>query len=113
AFIDHRYDLTPAGLGRDEIAGLLRPLLIRQLARDARYRLQEVIDGRREQGMDVETLEALLVAYPDPDAPSQPFLPRNSFAAIELALGSPDPTQAPALPWDCDLDCHTAWLAWD
>jgi mono/diheme cytochrome c family protein len=113
AFIDRRYDLTAAGLDRDEIAGLLRPLLVRQLARDARYRLREVIDGRRALGMDVTLLEALLEAYPDPDSQPQPFLPRDSFAAIELALASPAPTQAPPLPWECDLDCHTDWLAWD
>lgn len=113
AFIDHRYDLTAAGLSREEIAGLLRPLLVRQLARDVRFRLQEVIDGRRDAGGDVGELEALLAAYPDPDASAQPSLPRGSFAAIELALGSPDPQQAPASYWNCDLDCHEAWLAWN
>lgn len=113
AFIDHRYDLTAAGLSREEIAGLLRPLLTRQLARDARYRLEAVIDGRREQGLDVGELPELLAAYPDPDADAEAQLPRGSFAAIELALGSPDPERAPDEPWDCDLDCQTAWLAWD
>ncbi|HEX7770238.1 MAG TPA: hypothetical protein VF422_09435, partial [Dokdonella sp.] len=92
-FVTRRYDLTHAGLTQDEVARVLRPLLLRQLARDVRWRLREVVDARIAAGQDAGALIALLDAYPDPDVDSAPTLPLASFAAIaaELAAAQPAP----------------------
>jgi cytochrome c5 len=111
-FVDRRYDLTAAGIDREEMAGLLRPLQLRALARDARYRLEQVVAGRQAAGEDAQALADLLAQWPDPDAGREPVLPQAQFAAVAALLGSA-PTQAPALPWDCDLACQTQWLAWN
>ncbi|MCI4567528.1 cytochrome c [Lysobacter sp. CFH 32150] len=118
AFVEHRYDLGRAGLTQTEVASLLRPLLVRDLARDARYRLSAVIDARSAAHLPTATLAAQLDAYPHPDADPQPTLPIATFTAIRDVLqreGVAVPTgdKAPGSPYDCALDCHTAWLMWD
>lgn len=114
AFMDRRYDLSASGLDNHEIAGLLRPLLTRQLARLVRWRLAEVVAGRQGAGQDATALAALLAGYPDPDAGPEPSLPRDRFAAIAAALAPmPVPVSPPVAAWSCDLACHTAWLAWN
>ena len=114
-FVNRRYDLRPTGLTREDLSELLKPLLVRDLARDARFRLQETIAGRQAQNLDPGRLPALLAAYPDPNANEQPSIPKDSFAAIaaELtALGNPTPDAA-ADPWGCDLSCQTRALSTD
>ena len=114
-FVDRHYDLTPTGLTRAELSALLKPLLIRNLARDARYRLLEAIAARQAQSLDTGHLPALLAAYPDPDANEQPSLPHDSFTAIAAELAAlPTPPANPAAdPWGCDLSCQTRELSTD
>ncbi len=74
-FMERRYNLSTTGLTNAELADALRPLLIRALARDARFRLREVVRLREEQQLPVGELPALLANYPDPDANPTPSLP--------------------------------------
>jgi len=117
-FMTNHYDLTRAGLSQPEVERVLRPLLVRNLARDARWRLQETIAARQVQGIDAKTLPALLAAYPDPDADATPSIPQSSFAAIAAELGGaaaldksgggePPPGSL------CHLDCQTQALLRD
>jgi mono/diheme cytochrome c family protein len=108
-FMQRHYDLTAAGLTREELGRVLRPLLVRNLARDARYRLEEVIAGRRAKNQDVGQLPALLAAYPDPNANEVASIPQASFVAIAAAMGAPPPRPAGEV-WDCDLNCQTRAL---
>lgn len=113
-FMARHYDLTGAGLTREELTRVLRPLLVRNLARDARWRLDEVIAARRAKGLDPGRLPALLAVYPDPNADPAPSIPRESFAAIAAELGSlaaPDNSAAPA--YTCDVNCQTKALLSD
>jgi cytochrome c5 len=114
-FLARHYDLTRAGLTREELSRLLRPLLVRDLAREVRWRLEETIDARRAKQQDVGKLPALLGAYPDPNIDPTPTLPRDSFAAIATELGGApalDPSQ-PAAGFECDLTCQTQTLLGD
>ena len=111
-FVQRHYDLSAAGLTREELGRVLRPQLIRNLARDARYRLDEVIAGRRAQNQDVGRLPALLAAYPDPNANAVASIPQESFAAIAAELGNvPPPRDTQA--WGCDLNCQAQTLQHD
>ena len=118
-FMERRYDLSSTGLTNAELADALRPLLVRSLARDARFRLREVIRLREEQQLPVGELPTLLASYPDPDANATPNLPQDSFDAIDAALEtllSPMPVVSAAKPEDplnCGLECHTLNLLWD
>ncbi|HEY0943303.1 MAG TPA: di-heme-cytochrome C peroxidase [Steroidobacter sp.] len=118
-FLKRRYNLSSTGLTNAELADTLRPLLVRSLARDARFRLREVIRLREAQQLPTGELPALLADYPDPDADATPSLPQQSFDAIDAALEallSPMPVlqaSQPADPLDCNLDCHTVNLLWD
>jgi mono/diheme cytochrome c family protein len=118
-FLERRYDLSAMGLTNSELADTLRPLLVRALARDARFRLQEVIRLREAQQLPTGGLPAVLASYPDPDASATPTLSEQSFEAIDAALEallSPMPvlpTSRPYDPLDCSLDCHTLNLLWD
>ena len=113
-FLSRHYDLTRAGITREEIAGLLRPLLVRNLARDARWRLTEVVDGRRAQNKDPGKLAGLLATYPDPNIDPTPSLPHERFTAIAAELGGAAaiaPAQAESFA--CDLNCQTQALLVD
>jgi len=113
-FVNRHYNLTAAGISREEIAGLLKPLLIRNLARDARFRLREVIAARAAGNQPAGHLPALLAAYPDPDANAQAAIPRESFTAIAAELSTADTTPNPNAPaWGCDLSCQTQALITD
>lgn len=116
-FLARHYDLSRTGLTREELARLLRPLLVRDLARDARWRLQETIAARQAAGQDTASLVALLAAYPDPNADPTPSIPHVSFAAIGTALGGAAALDAstPAMSpvHDCDLNCQTQALLRD
>ncbi|HSN01616.1 MAG TPA: di-heme-cytochrome C peroxidase [Rudaea sp.] len=116
-FLARHYDLSRAGLTREELARLLRPLLVRDLARDARWRLQETIAARQAAGQDSTSLAAVLAAYPDPNADPTPSIPRASFAAIGTDLGGAaaldGSTTASSPIHDCDLNCQTQALLHD
>ena len=114
-FLSRHYDLSRAGLTREELTRVLRPLLVRNLARDAKWRLQETIDARQKAGTFAGKLPALLAAYPDPNADPTPSLPHASFTAIAAELGGA--AELELLPasggFDCTLDCQTRALLVD
>ncbi len=111
-FLSRRYDLTRAGITREEISRVLRPEFIRNLAREVRWRLSEVIDGRGAKNQDVGKLPDLLATYPDPNADPTPSLSHESFAAIASELGgTAAETSQPA--FECALDCQTKTLLFD
>ncbi|NQD39068.1 cytochrome c [Permianibacter sp. IMCC34836] len=117
-FIERHYDLSATGLSNADLSAALRPLFQRQLARDIRFRLREVIDLRTQQQRPLGDLPTLLANYPDPDANAVLQLPVDAFRQIDGALSAllPAPvtlTDAPADPLNCDLDCHTANLLWN
>ncbi|MDR3387854.1 MAG: di-heme-cytochrome C peroxidase [Rudaea sp.] len=114
-FMRRHYDLTRAGLTREELSRLLRPLLVRNLARDVRLRLEEVIAARRAKDADPGRLPELLAAYPDPDADATPAIASASFAAIAKDLGGVAALDASAPPPGefCDPDCQTQALLSD
>ncbi|MEO7431169.1 MAG: cytochrome c, partial [Dokdonella sp.] len=112
-FLSRHYDLGKAGLTHEEISRLVRPLLIRNLARDVRWRLQETIAARTAAGQDAGQLPTLLAAYPDPDANATPALANESFAAIATELGGTVAPGAPTPPARCDLACQTQALLSD
>ncbi|MBL0163586.1 MAG: cytochrome c [Xanthomonadales bacterium] len=110
-FITRRYDLGKAGITREEIGRVLRPQLIRNLARNTRWHLDEVIAAREAAGEDALGLHVLLAAYPDPNADPLPSIPHGSFSAIAAEIGpaaASPPTDSPA--WECDLGCKTQAL---
>jgi len=118
-FMDRRYDLSATGLSNADLRDALRPLLVRSLLRDVRFRLTEIIRLRTEAGQDTGDLPAALAAYPDLDAQPNPEIPKQAFANISSALaifkvpGIPDADTEPPDPPDCGLSCHVAWLSWD
>jgi len=111
-FLTRHYDLTRAGLTKQELNALLRPLLVRNLAREARWRLQETIDARRAANQPPGTLPALLAAYPDPDADPVASIPQASFDAIAKELGGAAALDKfpVATGFSCDLNCQTRAL---
>lgn len=116
-FLERRYDLSRMGLTAAEIDRALRPLMVRALARDVRFRLQEVVRLREEKQLPVGALPALLERYPDPDAERSASLPETLFAEIDAALAeiiSPLPDVSAnayeARPFFCGLKCHTETL---
>jgi mono/diheme cytochrome c family protein len=113
-FVERLYDLSSTGLTNAELTALLKPLLIRNLARDARYRLKATIAAREAAGVSTGELPTLLATYPDPDASPTASIPRESFAAIAAEL-SKTPTVPPASTsgYACDLACQTQTLATD
>src|SRR5262249_38718178 len=118
-FMDRRYDLSATGLSNADLRDALRPLLVRSLLRDVRFRLTEIIRLRTEAGEDTGDLPAALAAYPDLDAQPNPEIPKQAFANIDSALASlkmpwiPDAAAIePPDPPDCGLQCHVAWLRW-
>ena len=120
-FMERHYDLSATGLSNTDLADTLRPLLVRALARDARFRLREVVRLREQQQLPLGELPALLADYPDPDANATASLPQASFDAVESALDAllspppeiPSAATGPDDPLDCGLDCHTVNLLWD
>jgi hypothetical protein len=120
-FMNRRYDLSTTGLQNSELQAALRPLLIRSLLRDVRFRLREIVRLRTEAKAPLGPLPALLAAYPDPDGSTTPSIPTESFAAIEGALTSlvtplpqiPGAESRPADPLGCAINCHLRNLLWD
>ena len=105
-FIERHYDLRPTGLTQADLAALLKPELLRNLARDARYRLTETVAGREQAGMENGTLADLLANYPDPDANETPSIPQAIFVEIAAQLATLPQPVASNSPWSCDLACQ-------
>jgi mono/diheme cytochrome c family protein len=120
-FMERRYDIAETGLSNAQLQAALRPLLTRALARDARFRLKEVVRLRAARGAPDGGLAALLASYPDPDASAVPSVDAAAFKAIDAALAAaitplpmvPDADHRPDDPLWCEDDCHLANLLWD
>ena len=120
-FMDRRYDLSATGLSNGDLQNALRPLLVRSLLRDVRFRLAEVIRLRTAAGAPLGDLPAALAAYPDLDAQPDPQIPVGAFTAIDTALAQllttvpklPDASWPPPDPPGCAMNCHVVWLLWD
>jgi cytochrome c5 len=120
-FMERRYDLSATGLTNSDLHAVLRPLLLRALLRDVRFRLTEVVRLRAEAKLPPGELPAVLAAYPAPDAESTPTIPESAFRAIDGALVAlivplpavPAADAQPGDPLGCDVNCHLANLLWD
>jgi mono/diheme cytochrome c family protein len=127
-FMNRRYDLSASGLSNAELQSALRPLLTRQLLRDVRFRLREVVRLSTDQSGKIPKLPASLAnlaelanAYPDLESVANPVIPVELFAKIDAATVPPLPMPAqlpdvdwrPADPLDCALECHVVNLLWD
>jgi mono/diheme cytochrome c family protein len=119
-FMERRYDLSATGLKDDELRDALRPLITRNLMRDVRFRLKEVVRLREERKAPLGDLPKALAAYPDPDRDPKPVLDAAAFAAIDAALAVaaplpelPGADSRPGDPPDCDENCHVLNLLWD
>ncbi len=125
-FMERHYDLSETGLANTDLQAALRPLRIRELQRDVRFRLTEVVQARAARGAPTAALQDLLTSYPDPDASATPVPTPDVFAAIDAALvatvvhedGGPLPAvpaagQMPDDPLDCNEQCHLVNLLWD
>jgi mono/diheme cytochrome c family protein len=120
-FVERHYDLSATGVTPAEMERAFKPLLIRELARDTRFRLREIIRLRTEQKLVVGELPKALEAYPDPDGNPVPSLPEAAFAQIRTALSGvlqplpaiPGRDAQPEDPPGCALECHTLNLLWN
>lgn len=112
-FINRHYDLRATGITQNELVALLQPQMLRNLARDARWRLGETIDGRARAGLSTGALPTLLAEYPDPDANEVPAIPHASFLAIAAELHELPPPASTNDPWNCDANCQQAALLAD
>ena len=120
-FIERRYDLSASGLSDADLRAALQPLFTRELLRDVRFRLREVVRLRAERGAAAGDLPQVLAAYPDPDAARVPVVPVDSFRAIDAALAAaiapapavPAAETRPDDPLGCDENCDLINLLWD
>jgi len=120
-FKQRTYDLSSTGLTNADFQSVLRPLQVRWLLRDTRFRLAEIVGLRKAAGLPLGTLPAELAAYPDPEADAIPSVPTTRFASIDAALSAllteppwiPEADSKPDDPPGCALDCHVAFLLWD
>ena len=119
-FIQRRYDLSKTGLGNADLANALRPLLVRDLARDVRFRLHEVARAR-EGEVGNGPLSAAAAAWSDPDADATPSLPEAAFRDLDALLVKtvnplPDIEDGAHRPGDyfpCSDACQLQNLLWD
>ena len=115
-FMDRRYDLSATGLSNAELQAALRPLLTRQLLRDVRFRLREVVRLSTDQSERIPRIPASLAklaelarSYPDLESTANPVIPAELFARIDAAIVPPLPVpaqlpdvdQRPPDPLDC------------
>ena len=120
-FMNRRYDLSASGLSNAELQAALRPLLTRQLLRDVRFRLREIVRLSTDQSGKIPRLPTslgplveLANAYPDLESVANPVIPAELFAQIDAAIVAPlpVPAQLPDVDWqppdplDCALECH-------
>ncbi len=120
-FAERHYDLSATGLTPADLEAAFKPLRIRALARDVRFRLREVVRLRTEQQLPLGDLPKLHASYPDPDASAAAILPLDAFAQLDVELAKvlqpmpvlPSGESPPDDALDCSLDCHTLNLLWD
>ena len=128
-FMKRRYDLSATGITNAEMDAALRPLFTRQLLRDVRFRMLEILrlsmveTGDKISAIPKElgTLAKLAADYPPLDDAPNPAIPADFFARIDAAVVAPLPLPAklpdadwgPADPLDCALECHVVNLLWD
>jgi hypothetical protein len=127
-FMKRRYDLSMTGLTTAEMDAALRPLFTRQLLRDVRFRMREIVRLSTDNTGKVPALPKelakfaeLTTHYPDPDAAPNPVIPAELFASIDAAVVAPlplpeklpDADWRPADPLDCALECHVVNLLWN
>jgi hypothetical protein len=119
-FIERRSDLSATGLSDAQLRDALRPLLTRNLMRDVRFRLKEVVRLRAARAAPLGDLSEALAGYPDPDRDPKPVVDLAAFAAIDSALDVTAPLPAipgagdqPPDPPQCDETCHLVNLLWD
>jgi len=127
-FMNRRYDLSATGLSNAELQAALRPLLTRQLLRDVRFRLRELVRLSTDHSTRIPhwpaslaTLVELARTYPDLESVANPVIPVELFAQIDAAIVAPLPVPAqlpdvdwrPSDPLDCALECHVENLLWD
>ncbi|HEU5137160.1 MAG TPA: cytochrome c [Steroidobacteraceae bacterium] len=118
-FLERTYDLSDTGLTNADLQAALRPGFTRNIARNVRFRLREIIRLRTEAGAPLGDLPAALAAYPDPDATIEPVLPVEAMKAVDAAMSALIPVPAlddykrPEDPPGCAIDCHIANLYWD
>ncbi|OZG74805.1 hypothetical protein BTA51_06320 [Hahella sp. CCB-MM4] len=118
-FLERRYDLSATGVTDKDMQSALRPLLYRQLIREVRFRLSDLIDTRQTQGLDNGSLPELLDQYPA-ESP-EVVLPQALFASIEEEISRlvsplpaiPDARTTPPEPYNCNLSCQTVALLWN
>ena len=126
-FMNRRYDLSASGLSNAELQAALRPLLTRQLLRDVRFRLREVVRLGVDEGGSIPRPPATLAkladlasSYPDPESAANPVIPAELFAKIDAAIVAPLPVPEllpdvgwrPPDPLGCALECHLVNLLW-
>ena len=114
-FMERRYDLSATGLSDAQLRDALRPLLTRNLMRDVRFRLKEVVRLRTARAAPPGDLPTALAEYPDPDRDPKPTVDLSAFAAIDSALGIaaplpavPDAANQPPDPPHCDESTVTS-----
>ncbi|MES1263589.1 MAG: di-heme-cytochrome C peroxidase, partial [Peristeroidobacter soli] len=127
-FMKRRYDLSLTGLTNAEMDAALRPLFTRQLLRDVRFRMREIVRLSTDNSgkapalpKELAKLAELTTNYPDPEAAAIPVIPTELFASIDAAVVAPLPMPAklpdadwrPADPLGCALECHVVNLLWD
>ncbi len=119
AFVTNRFDLSATGIDNALLTSILKPLRIRNLTRQTRYRLSSVLDARTDAGLDVGNLSELLANYPNNDSDPVARLPVANFAEIASTLaelgidGLANAVEPPTRDWDCELDCQQDWLSWN
>jgi mono/diheme cytochrome c family protein len=118
-FMERRYDLSSTGLTNADLANALRPLLVRAMARDARFRLREVAQ-QRAGSADAVLLTKAAEDWPDPDADVTPSLPDAAFRDLDALLLKngplpevPDAAHRPADGYPCLEKCQLVNLLWD
>ncbi|MEO1576944.1 MAG: cytochrome c, partial [Pseudomonadota bacterium] len=112
-FVERRYDLRPIGITNSDAVGVLRPVRLRQLARDFRYHLGELVESAPAGG----PLKALLAQLPaDGPAPALPEALLGDIAdAVEGVFGERADASGdspPSTATSCNTDCHADWLVW-
>jgi cytochrome c553 len=120
-FLNRRYDLSSTGITDVELHEILRPLQQRQLVRNIRWRLAEVIRLRETASLTVDGLPELLAAYPDIDAVRQVTMPYGYLSSIDKTMQqllpsdyvTPELDKKPIAGWACNLNCQTQFLLWN
>jgi len=118
-FLERRYDLSLTGLTNSELADTLRPLMMRALSRDVRFRVRELARLREGEG-GTGPLSSVATAFPDPDR-GPAGIPEAAFRDVDAALRQvfvplpavPELAKKPNDYPGCAEPCHLRLLLWD